>query len=690
MAHTVEITDLSGNTGTLFPDVGLEYTDNLNDSNTAEFKFSGTGVTRRSLIQTGATVKIYREGTLKFEGIIAYKDTLIAGTVIAHCIGSEYHLSRENGTYSNSPWTSTASATIFSEIITESSVWSAGTINTGFSIDFRLNQAQSLWNGITNLANKTQQDIQLDYPNHEIDVLDHRGSSSPVATLNKDIEIKNLRVTETLPKGNHIIVYGKGDGDNQITGTDEDATSIGIYGRITREVTDKSIITTAEANSLASAELALTKDKTQVYDLEIINFSLNVSTGDHVYLNSPDMDLTNEEVRIVGIVRGERQGVEYMKAQVTNPGYKTLTRARNKILGQLKKEQVDTATYMQGSGNTLTWVRGINSKNGAPLNLPFYVPSSLVTDEAGNIRISRMTLDYDVDPFRSGVGIASETAVAPSLSGGSTDAHKHDPSDSGHPHSNSNQTSTNTTMLYDEGSDSDTSFTASTGWNSNVVSEAFTIRAWSFLLAKVVIIAQFSDGDFDVGCRVHNGSAYHASRYNMNASTGVSTYVIRETFMYPVFASTSGTIYVDVYSSVNQAYDVYLTLYGITEEHNHTVSSWNTQNGTASVTDQNKTPGLAGSAASHDHNVSVGDDVSDAGSVNAAEVDIFLDFWNGSSWINKHSILNTGVTIDEDVDLTDSGTYPDSAGWWRVRVEPDSASPDYVQSIINIKHNLDN
>ena len=92
----------------------------------------------------------------------------------------------------------------------------------------------------------------------------------------------------------------------------------------------------------------------------------------------------------------------------------------------------------------------------------------------------------------------------------------------------------------------------------------------------------------------------------------------------------------------------------------------------------------------HKHDVAVGDDVSDAGSVNATEVNIYLDFWNGSAWINKHSVLSTGKTLDTDVDLTDGGTYPDAKGYWRVRILTDNASPDLIQGIVNINHSLDN
>jgi hypothetical protein len=150
---------------------------------------------------------------------------------------------------------------------------------------------------------------------------------------------------------------------------------------------------------------------------------------------------------------------------------------------------------------------------------------------------------------------------------------------------------------------------------------------------------------------------------------------------------SAGSITVDGFLSLTQ------------QEHTHAISSWNTSSANAAVSDVNKTPGLGvdshghtdGSyaAASHNHSVAIGDGISDAGSTNATSVDIYVDFWNGSAWINKHSVLTTGKTIDFDVDLSNGGTYPDAAGFWRARVFTDSANADLVQGTIKCKHELD-
>jgi hypothetical protein len=214
--YIINVTNTSSEEGSIFADVGFNYTDNLNDINEANIKISGTGTVKRSLMEIGSLVEIKKSGTRVFYGIIDNKNTLDAGGLVFHVTGYELRLAEENGTYANSPWSSTASATIAAAIIAESNYFTGGTIEAGTDLDFRLALTESLWNGLTNLTRKSQQDVGIDYVNLEVDVLDHKGNSSSVATLNDGLEIDNLRVNEGRPLGNYVIVYGKGDGANQI------------------------------------------------------------------------------------------------------------------------------------------------------------------------------------------------------------------------------------------------------------------------------------------------------------------------------------------------------------------------------------------------------------------------------------------------------------------------------------------
>ena len=649
----IDITNRSGEKGTIDPDIGFSYSDMLNEINEGNIKISSLGTVRRGLIEMGSTIEIYRNNSLEFKGYVDSKSSLDGGGIYFHVSGKEARMAKEKGSYPNSPYTSTASATIASDIIGESNYFTTGTIEAGLSIDFRSVAANSLWNELTNLIRKTGQDIQIDYANDEIDVLNQRGSSTSIATLTDGIDFENMQYDTTLPSGNKVIVYGKGDGVNQIKSEypshGYDATSQSTYGVIERPVIERSIISVSEANQLADIEVAITKDETEIYDFDMINPNINFTTGDVITIHAPDKDAFNKTVRIVSKVRGRRGNKEFLELQVVNTAYRQAVLTKEKYLAKMVKSQRDSDTYMQGSGNTLTWSNAINAKSGAPMQVIFQIPQSFIEDEAGNIRVNNMTVDYDVDPYKKGVGTAGESNVAPSL-----------PS----------MTSSTNTIVSVIGSDSVSSYSLTGGsWDTNILSQSVS-GTYGVLWASIIIGYDSGSNTPDLILRIKNDTLpviyfpIVESFHSNIAKDAYSAYI-------PISLVHSGstTFNLDLYATSTIDVDINMYVYG-QAAHSHSISGYNAEN--------------------HNHSVSIGDGVSDAGSVNASEVDIYLDYWNGSSWVNKHSILNTGKTLDTDVDITNSGTYPDTYGYWRIRIEPDNASPDYVQGIVKLKHSLDN
>lgn len=357
-SYIVKFKNTSGEEGTIVPDVGFNYSDHLSSINEANIKISGSSEIRRSLIGIGSNVYIYRNGTLEFHGLVDSVDFLEGGGISVGANGYEVWLAKENGDYANSPWTATASATIFSAILAEcsqptGSAWSAGTIEAGTSIDFRLAETESLWNAISNLTGKTQQDIGIDYVNTEIDILDHKGSSTSVATFNAGIQISDIRVSQSYPLGNDVRVYGSSEGETRIKSnpatSGQDATSKSSYGTIRKIVRDPSISTQAEANILADALVAIYKDPVKVYDFNVINANQSVVSGDVITLNAKSQGISNEEVRIVGIEKGVRGGSEYLTLQVTNKEYSKLMKKKNEIIAEIEKNARDNQTYDQYS-----------------------------------------------------------------------------------------------------------------------------------------------------------------------------------------------------------------------------------------------------------------------------------------------------------------------------------------------------
>lgn len=724
-SYIINVTNTSGETGTVVPDIGFSYSDLLNSMNKGNLKFSSLGQVRRGLLEVGSIVDIKRNGVLEFKGQIQDINYLTGGGIVANLIGYEVWLGLENGDYSSSPYVSTASTTIFSDIIGESTKFTAGTINTGLNTDFRISLTSSLWNAISNLAKKTQQDTQIDYDNLQIDILNHKGSSSSVLTLNSQIDIGDVRVEQNFPIGNDIRVYGKGEGGTQIksdTASGQDAASKSTYGIIRKIILDPSIMSISEANELADAEVQISKDPIKVYDFDVFNFGLDLTAGDVITLNARSQNLNNEEVRIVGIERGQSPDNEFMMLQVTNKEHSNLVRTRNDILGQIEKNNRDQQTYMQGTTNVLTFSGMINAKLTAPLNLTFNIPDAFIKDEANNLRVMSFTLDYDLDPFRDEVGVATESDVAPDVlnaSGNTQPTVFGTSADTNPPVSgtsaNENPNVSGNSGLYSTnfeiGVNQNSSYNISAGLNSTILSRDLgTAQDGNDIYADVVVVIN-SGGPEDIEVFVNVvdedeisplwSRGIHLPLENFNTIFRMSGILVADNAQ--VSFNGEYAVILNIISSGAANVSVYLRTYEIAHIHddgsyqavNHghddgtfTADNHGHDDGTFTAANHGHDDGTY-NAEDHNHSVNVDGDVTDSGSVNSNEVDIFLDFWNGSSWVNKHSIINTGKILDTDLDISDSGTYPDTGGYWRVRIYPNSSSADLVHAVIKLKHQLD-
>jgi len=348
-SYIINCKNTSDEEGTVEPDAGFSYSDKLNEVNEANLVFSGSGEVKRSLIGPGSEVKIYRNETLGFHGIVDDIEYYDGGGMNVHASGYERWLGMENGAYASSPWSSTASATIFASLIGESNYLNAGTINAGTSIDFRVSTSDSIWNAISNLLKKTQQDVQIDYTNSEVDILDHRGSSTSVETLNAGIQVEDVRITKGYPRGNKVIVYGQSEGETRIKseypGHGYNAASQASYGIITYIIEDRTITTVAEANLLADAEVARLKDPPKNYEFDSLNKNKDWIAGDVLTLNAPSQEVSNEEVRIVEIKRGIQGNEEILEVEVANKEFSEKTKDVNDVLAQIQKNARDMDTY---------------------------------------------------------------------------------------------------------------------------------------------------------------------------------------------------------------------------------------------------------------------------------------------------------------------------------------------------------
>lgn len=346
----IKVKNTAGSEGTVIADAGFSYTDKLNETNEGQLKITATSVSKRGLFEIGSEVYIYRNGTLDFHGMINALSYLDAGGIAADLVGYEVWLGKENGDYASSPWTSTASATIASSIIAESTKFTAGTIEAGETLDFSVEITDSLWNALASLTKRTAQDIGIDYANSQIDILDHKGSSTSVETMNDGIQIQDMTVRQSYPIANDVRVYGQSEGQTRIKSTvahGQDATSKATYGTIRRIYDDSSVITEAEANLLADKLVAKWKDPVKVYEFDVINPNKSLVAGDVITINSSTKGLTNEEVRIVSIERGIRNETEFLTMEVTNKAYSQVSKGIESYVAELEKKANDLKNYDQ-------------------------------------------------------------------------------------------------------------------------------------------------------------------------------------------------------------------------------------------------------------------------------------------------------------------------------------------------------
>lgn len=674
--------------------VSLAYEHTLNAMSNCQVGLDGVTSGYSTEFDVNSEIYIYKNGTLKFRGITISKQDMTAGGIVLTASGIELELAESKcpmvGSKLIRTFNSTTDNSIIDTLVTSVTGWTTNVTNSSATTlnSFRVTASESVWNGVINLIEHTGKDIRIDQENKVVYLYDELTANDKFSYIEGKNAIGIMR-TKLRSKAGKVIVYGKGDGEFQIVGSSGASTPV-------HTIIDRNITSVTAANARALVEYNKLNPNPKRYNFSPTGSVDNLGIGDmgNIANNSAGIDEEVDLVRIKMIVDGK--GIETIGLEVTNPAYRLASKNAAEGNAQNQAGYNQSQSSMQGSGNTQSWARGINAKLDSPLTIPFYVSPDFVTDEAGNMSVESLTLDYDVDPYRRGVGTASETNKEPSLAAVSKAAlHGHTPYETGSGHDHTNPATTSNVSLSFQGDGAD--------YEEQSLTINLAIDTW----------VEVGDLVFYSGYESHH---VHLDFANDNAATalwyvrveiGSGVYYPNSTgirvraeanqtasldFVVPVQAFTGtplANFNIEVKCDSSNS-DVNLYHWWI-ESHKHNISSYNSNDKVASLDDVNDDPSVSGKTDLHKHDVAVGDDVSDAGSVNASQVSIHLDYWNGSSWdLDKHTILNTGKTLDTDVDITDSGTYPDATGFWRVRINPNHASPDLVQGIIKMKFAMDN
>lgn len=388
--------------------VKLFYDITLNDIREAEIYTDGSDSTLNNEYDTSAITKIYKDGTLVFEGEVIEKKNTEGGGVILYCIGQEVELTETDapvtGSTHSKVWTSTGMNTIFDDLVTEVSGWTTDVSNsTNTNLDsFKVTDSMSVWNAIIKFIKTTNKDFIINDSEKRLYLYDNKNRTGK-AVFNEGVNCGNVTWTKKKAAASKVIVYGKGDGDNQIIGTAGSGTPV-------KKIVDRAIIATDEADTRATAELSLISNSIYHYTFNCYSPNEDVELGDTVILNASTTNAFDKSVDIVKIKRSVVNDTEKLSLQVTDSNHRIAKTNQTKIMFQNAKNYETSQSSMQGQ-------RNVHPVNGSeicdasnPLELRFYIPS-YVTDEVGNNRIKDIKLNYSLKNYKKIVNATEDATV---------------------------------------------------------------------------------------------------------------------------------------------------------------------------------------------------------------------------------------------------------------------------------------
>ena len=665
----------------------------LNGITKWEIALDGVNSINRAEITTGAIVDGYLGSSHVISGVIENIKNLQGGGMIIGGFNVELDLAEEecpiDSGKTTKTYTSTDDDTIFADLITSlSGTWFSDVASsTATSVSaFRVSESMSVWEGIIQLIRLTAKDIHVNISTQTVSLLDRQGSNDAFA-YNEGLDIGNISFNESKPKASKVIIYGKGDGTQQITGSAGSGTPV-------VKIIDRNILNSTEADNRATKELALISAATKQYRFNVYDVTKTVTVGDRGSITANSLGLFNAVVDVVAVRRGvDQKGIEVLNVQVSNSEYRVASRSQQASAGSSKANYLTSQSSMQGSGNLAPWAGQINGNSTYGLKIPFYIDSRF-EDEAGVLRIDSLGIDYDIDKYSSQFGTATDSGHDHDTSTANTINHKHDPADGGHDHGLPTMTSSTYTLMSSLGTDSITNETISTAWES-----IFTYRlngTYEIVYCVIELEENSWSGTDVIGIKITTSPYGEAPNptikyiHNDFPITTADAIPFRMTIPIDIMQSTDVSLTVSMYSDGNLAYDGAYTVIGGPASHSHSITGYDADSDNAAITSDNENPALTGDTDENNASITIGDGVGEAAGVNATDVSIFIDKWNTgtSAWDNKAS-GSPGDTLGWNYD-PGAGVYPDSTGWWRARILTNHATADLIKGIVKVKHQMDN
>lgn len=705
MSYRYEVETIAGLRSNLVADYNDRVVKRINEENECIINCYSMSESARSYVKNGSKIYAYNEDNeIEYIGIITNYSTMEAGSMSITSKGYiDFVLSKDYGEYVNSPYVNVASKTIIEDIINESG-FGIGLVEDGINLTIRINNTESYLSALNKIIDKTGQEIYFNYVENKIYVVNHKGSVNSVITLNDKKDIDNMKNNPNLHPANVVKVYGAGDGAYQVKATASDVAVGDI--KMVKIVTDRSLKSNDECQLIANSILAKEKQNVSLINFDVLNPYIKFELGDVITINAPEKDINNIEYRIVEIEKGSKLGSDYIKLVVTNKEYSQVIRSSNKNINRINENIITSNTYSQGSGNTQNYEGMINCNSVYPLRIGVYIPEGSLIDYNGNNNLKRFSVSYEVDKYRSSVGTSSADDAGTDITA-LNDANNsgvsinEDPSDIV-----ADKNSVSSSILEIVGNNSYSSYlsvnipniTGEIDWVNVSYTIEFLTGADSGLVDVMIYDVVYSGSDFNL-LLMQNQFVYRPEGRNFLtdawlASTGdPPVYYVdwdneREmrnptTKSYNVVNSNvlkRDSIRARIYNTMGESVSICQTLIvSWVKKHSHDLD----------YIDPNHNHDLNITDPEHTHSITIGTGSGDASSINATEISsIGLYYWDGSVWILKNEVVNTGKILDYGVDISDGGNYPDAEGYWKVEVKTNNSSPDLVKCIVNLEHNL--
>lgn len=574
------------------------------------------------------------------------------------------------------------------------------------NIDFRVNSSMTKWNAISRCCNENGYEFDIDYENKTLIVEVNIGRQG-FDSINEKLDFEGMPVKTTeRPKGKKVIVEGKGDGDFKVIATATDPSFNPSIHKAYR-TSEPNIFTVEEAQKRADIELERLKEK-------IVHFTIPRLTerkvgkykiGDTIFLNVPSMNIGEKELKIVKKIIDFEGNEEDERLEVTSANYARAI----KSYGQKVNEQVqriqDQISSMQGSGNFETPQGQINATNNAPLRIPIFVDN--YTNQAGELTIRDFTLDVDIDPFRRGAGTATATddlfvsglsgQEDPSLQAG-TLSDDDDPRLQAGTVSENEDIQAQTGTNY-KGSNNQTSIEL-TGNYQLIVQTTIDDNCRFFFYQVEMTFTSVGAPPCTLDFYVSIGNTTPRSFFHISDPFSNLGYVLTGVIA-TVFNTTGQTM--RLYGRINVGNGTIqsgasIGYNGLLTNHNHGRGIYRAEDhehgrGTYRAENHRHTAQLYDIPISELSKITIGDNVTDATQINATGFNWELrEIVNGTSTIRNSGTqtFGGGNTFIKNIDISDSGTYPNSLNLWELWVFPNSSNADLVKARINVKHNLDN